>query len=390
MNALRCFFGEVSRAFSFFMAINRKTFFDESRAQLFGGSLSSGQVEGLNAILDYWENDFSPNTDLRWLAYICATVYHETDKTFQPIEEYGKGRGMRYAPYYGRGLVQLTWLKNYRAMSKAFGVDLVENPRLALNLELAVKILFYGMTHGTFDGKLSDYIKGKKCDYRGARHCVNVQDKANLIAGYAEQFEQILTDSLSTVSPVVAETNMPAPFGVSQQTVENPPLHSPEETAVAENSAVQTTATQTTTEETPTGKTETTVQQNSFQAETKEIPAPEKEGSTKAAAAMTIGSWTVPAFVVTIITFIKSAYAQGQIDTKAVFDALINFFSQNTRYIAYSLIAFIGFLAMKKAFKQISFIVQMIINAVPWLHDIKIVSGEKKGSDEGNYPKEKN
>ena len=47
------------------MSINREFFFDFSRVQLFGGSLSQKQVEGMTAILDYWEAKHAAN-DKRW------------------------------------------------------------------------------------------------------------------------------------------------------------------------------------------------------------------------------------------------------------------------------------------------------------------------------------
>lgn len=138
--------------------INRKFFFDYVRLQLFGGSLKQSQVDGLTAVLDYWEANYSTKDD-RWLAYMFATAHHETDRKFQAIEEYGKGKGKPYRPYYGRGLVQLTWKANYDKMGKVFDVDLVAHPEKALDLNLSVKIMFYGMTKGSFTGKkLSDYF----------------------------------------------------------------------------------------------------------------------------------------------------------------------------------------------------------------------------------------
>ena len=68
--------------------INRDFFYDRVRLQLFAGSLKPGQVAGLNAILDEWERSHAAKDD-RWLAYMLATVHHETDRTFQPIKEYG-------------------------------------------------------------------------------------------------------------------------------------------------------------------------------------------------------------------------------------------------------------------------------------------------------------
>jgi putative chitinase len=168
--------------------INRKFFFDYVRLHLFGGSLKQSQVDGLNAVLDYWEANCSTMDD-RWLAYVLATAHHETDRKFQAIEEYGKGKGKLYYPYYGRGLVQITWRDNYDKMGKIFKVDLINHPEKALDLDLSVRIMFYGMTKGSFTGKkLSDYFSPSKEDWVNARRIINILDKANLIAGYGKQF----------------------------------------------------------------------------------------------------------------------------------------------------------------------------------------------------------
>src|SRR5215472_5821610 len=124
------------------------------------GPLTQGQVDGLNNLLAEMAADTSI-TDLRWLAYMLATAYHETAQTFQAIEEIGKGRGRPYGvpdpvtgqTYYGRGLVQLTWKRNYQTFSNLLGVDLVNDPGLALDPGNAYKIMSIGMTKGLFTGK---------------------------------------------------------------------------------------------------------------------------------------------------------------------------------------------------------------------------------------------
>ena len=69
---------------------NLETFFEVVRSDPFGGSLIQDQVDGMNYILDTWE-DAPPSDDLRWLAYALATTYHETAATMLPIAEYGYG-----------------------------------------------------------------------------------------------------------------------------------------------------------------------------------------------------------------------------------------------------------------------------------------------------------
>ncbi len=178
------------------MAINRTFFFSEVRATLFAGRLTPGQTRGLTAILDHWEQAHARSDD-RWLAYMLATVHHETDKKFVGIREYGLGRGRPYGrpvppyghAYYGRGFVQLTWQANYQKMSAVCGVDLVANPDLALELGICTRILFHGMINGSFTGRrLADYFSPAREDWVQARRIINALDKAHLIADHAHRF----------------------------------------------------------------------------------------------------------------------------------------------------------------------------------------------------------
>lgn len=176
--------------------INRKFFFDRLRLTLFDGRLTRSQVAGLSALLDYWEKHHQEGDD-RWLAYALATAHHETDRTMQPIEEYGRGKGRAYGKpdpqtghvYYGRGFVQITWKANYAKLSKVVGEDLVAHPEKVLELGIATKILFEGMIRGLFTGKkLSDYFNAKSDGWVTARRIVNGTDKARLISSYGLRY----------------------------------------------------------------------------------------------------------------------------------------------------------------------------------------------------------
>jgi putative chitinase len=178
--------------------INRKSFYDSIRP-LFGGKIEQKQVDGIEAILNKWEADNWK--DLRWLAYILATAFHETAKTMQPIKEYGRGKGYPYGEkhpktgkiYYGRGLVQLTWDYNYLRFGKLLGIDMYKNPDLACDMAIAVKILFVGMIQGMFTGKsLGQYFNEEDTNWIEARRIVNGRDKAELIAKYAVHFHKAL------------------------------------------------------------------------------------------------------------------------------------------------------------------------------------------------------
>jgi len=189
-----------------------KQFYDVIHPMLFSHGLSERQFQGIEAVLGVCAD--SNITDNRQIAYILATIYHECDKTMQPIEESGKGAGYDYGKklkrgggpghrfpyttpdqiYYGRGFVQLTWYENYEAQSKILGVDLLNHPELALDPSIAGKILIHGMTKGDFTGHmLSQYFNQDTTDYINARKIINGLDCAQLIAGYAHTFYTGLT-----------------------------------------------------------------------------------------------------------------------------------------------------------------------------------------------------
>lgn len=187
--------------------MNSKAFYDSIRATLFAGKISGKQFEGMEAILSEYSNRCI--NDLRKLAYVLATAYHETAKTMQPIAEYGKGRGYDYGKklkmsrqpystpnhiYYGRGHIQLTWYENYYSMGKKMGIDLLNNPDLMLTMSVSISAMFTGMINGMFTGKrLGDYFTADKTDPVNARKIVNGLDAAGKIKGYYELFYGALT-----------------------------------------------------------------------------------------------------------------------------------------------------------------------------------------------------
>lgn len=194
------------------MSIDRDLFFSRIRPRFPGGKLRQAQVEGMEEILSAWEA--GPDADLRWLAYALATTRHETADTMRPISEYG-GMGYfarMYDPqstlpgraamakrmgakpgdgviFYGRGYVQLTWRANYAKMGGKLGLELEHFPELALDPEIAAKIMFVGMRDGDFTGKsFGDYLNSQATDYHGARRIINGTDRADDVAAHAAQF----------------------------------------------------------------------------------------------------------------------------------------------------------------------------------------------------------
>jgi hypothetical protein len=197
--------------------MNKENFYSHLRAsKLLGPTLSSSEVEGLEAILSAGE---AANWSKAYIAYALATAFHETAGTMQPIKEYGgvsyytkmydvtgqnPARARQYgntapgdgAKYCGRGYVQLTWKVNYAKAEKELGVPLVNNPDLAMQPKVASSILVKGMEQGWFTGKsLSTYLTdapGTLEAFTKCRKIINGTDKADKIAKEALIFQAAL------------------------------------------------------------------------------------------------------------------------------------------------------------------------------------------------------
>ncbi len=204
------------------MVIDRQRFFAAIRTNPFAGRLSAKQVQGTELVLTEFGNR-APGADLRHLAYMLATAFHETAGTMQPVREtlaasddaairildraYAAGRlGQVRTPYWrrdadgkswlGRGLVQLTHRRNYEAMSAVTGIDLVERPERAMEPEVSAAVLVEGMLRGSFTGRRLSYsFNSSRADWVGARAIINGNDRAELIAGYGRSFHAALTAS---------------------------------------------------------------------------------------------------------------------------------------------------------------------------------------------------
>ena len=183
--------------------INREVFFKGYRERF--GKLNQSQVDGLSYLIECFEKSRLINR-LSEFAYVLATIKHETAETYQPISERGGGNYFKYLigklgiktlkeanMYKGRGYVQLTGKINYMLFTELLGVDFIASPELAQNKLYAWMILETGMTRGLFTGKkLQDYIKENRRDFFNSRRIINGLDKAGTIAGYANEFWEIL------------------------------------------------------------------------------------------------------------------------------------------------------------------------------------------------------
>lgn len=175
----------------------------------FNTDLTAKQIDGMILLLRACDSLNVPMIEQR--ANILAQVKTETGFRFQSITESGGKLGKLYFAKYefkkslgntqtgdgykfrGRGFVQITGRNNYDKLGKLLGLDLINNPDLALDPDTAAKILVIGVRDGIFTGvKLSKYINANLVDYYNARRVVNGTDKASVIEDDSHRFELAL------------------------------------------------------------------------------------------------------------------------------------------------------------------------------------------------------
>lgn len=202
-----------------------KEYFSNNYHRLFGKKLGTAKQNNIFTIIDAFVIDDKMKS-LRWLAYILATSMHESNDTFAPVAEgywikpeskrvsalysyYTKNNpralrtifpnGKTSTAYYGRGrVIQLTHDFNYKLASlKIYGdLRLFNDPDMIINdPSCDMAVTFRGMREGWFTGhRLEQFfpLGSNKANWRGARKIINGLDKANLIAGYAMKFYDLL------------------------------------------------------------------------------------------------------------------------------------------------------------------------------------------------------
>lgn len=204
------------------LASKKELDFDWTVMRKHFGGFSQAQVDGFNTIITAVNKHKGDAKNPLYAAYVLATTYHETATKMQAIAEYGAGKSRRYGKwyknskgqeyghrngkyeyylksdyphlYFGRGLPQITWLDNYIKMGEILGIDLANNPELALDQDISAAIMIEGMLRGSFTGlSLARCIRyGSYGEFVYSRRIINGTDRDSLVAKYAVQFLESL------------------------------------------------------------------------------------------------------------------------------------------------------------------------------------------------------
>lgn len=220
--------------------LNRDIFFTRIKKKPFNGRLTASQKQGIDFIIDVWEQYFIKRTPISQFAYCLGTTAWETGHSMQPVKEKGgnayyfrmydikgarpskarelgninPGDGIKFC---GMGFVQSTGRGNARKATKRLRelnlidntIDLEKNPELLMTPRIAAMVLFIGMEEGWFTGRTLDKIIDNEVDgdehsdYIKARAIINGKDKAEAIADLSDDF----LDALVAASKIEVITN---------------------------------------------------------------------------------------------------------------------------------------------------------------------------------------
>ncbi len=200
-------------------------FFDSVRnsRDLFKGTLSKAQVEGMTVILDAMG---AARWSTAYAADALATAFLETNATMQPVREaYWLSNAARVAwlkkmydiegerpakakelgntspgdgvKYGGAGYPQVTGKTNFAKAAAKTGIPFVDHPEKMLEPGPAAAVMISGMGEGWFTGKsLAMYFPAETAtreQFAASRAIINGHDRAEDLGRYAVAFQNALT-----------------------------------------------------------------------------------------------------------------------------------------------------------------------------------------------------
>ena len=162
--------------------------------------LATAKIEA-DYSLQRWEADYV--CKLQGMPYKdkpCQTALDYYRSTDGKKNYYTLGTDNRGLPYFGRGLIQLTGKGNYDTYGKLIGVDLVNNPELALQPDTSYKIATTYMANRKYGGKNTfEWVESD--NLVNARKTINASSKdLDKIAKQYKLWLNILTQTAKVVT----------------------------------------------------------------------------------------------------------------------------------------------------------------------------------------------
>jgi hypothetical protein len=152
--------------------------------------LATAKVES-DYSLERWESDYlCGKAGVKYTDKPCQSAINYYCSTQGGKQNYcvGKPLDKRGLPYFGRGLIQLTWKENYKKYGDKIGVYLAENPEKVFIPENSYKVTVAYLTEKRGSSQKSTFDWVDENNLRQARISVNGGtrdlDKVNTVYGF--------------------------------------------------------------------------------------------------------------------------------------------------------------------------------------------------------------
>lgn len=142
--------------------------------------LATAKVES-DYSLERWESDYvCGKAGVKYKDKPCTSAINYYCSTKGGKQNYcdGKPKDKRGLPYFGRGLIQITWKENYEKYGKKIGVDLVNNPEKIFIPENSYNVAVAYLTDKRGSSKKSTFDWVDENNLTQARKSVNGGTKA--------------------------------------------------------------------------------------------------------------------------------------------------------------------------------------------------------------------
>lgn len=141
--------------------------------------LATAKVES-DYSLERWEADYvCGDAGVKYKDKPCQSAINYYCSTKGGKKDYctGKPKDKRGLPYFGRGLIQITWKDNYEKYGDTIGVDLVNNPEKIFIPENSYNVAVAYMNEKRYEAKKSTFDYVDEDNLEQARKTVNGGNK---------------------------------------------------------------------------------------------------------------------------------------------------------------------------------------------------------------------
>jgi hypothetical protein len=211
----------VEKAISDYKKAGQKTAFESSLKKIFEFASTDPKINSSNHLayllatakieadysLERWESDYvCGDAGVKYKDKPCQSAINYYCSTKGGKQDYcaGQPKDKRGLPYFGRGIIQLTWKENYDTYGKKIGVNLVDNPDLIFVPKNSYNVSVAYLTDKRGKSKKSTFDWLDEGNLTRARKTINAKGVEEANKEY-EIWKKILQNNLEKPKKIVSK-----------------------------------------------------------------------------------------------------------------------------------------------------------------------------------------